>query len=120
MNVMDKKLQEQLSWRVNGQPALLHPLKGTSDKALQHIIDSKALINKQSQLMVMDMLSKKWGDGIGNPFGVLTIASRDRRHHLYGFRSPITFDVLCICIGMSAGYYLKSEHVNLRMLMLNN
>lgn len=117
---MDRKLQEQLSWRVNGQPAMLHPLKGTSDKALQHIIDSKAPINQKSQLMVMDMLSKKWGDGIGNPFGVLTIASRDGRHHLYGFRSPITFDVLCICIGMSAGYYLKSEHVNLRMLMLNN
>ena len=117
---MDSKLQEQLSWRVNGQPALLHPLKGTSDKALQHIIDSRTPINQQSQLIVMDMLSKKWGDGIGNPFGVLTIASRDGRHHLYGFRSPITFDVLCICIGMSAGYYLKSEHVNLRMLMLNN
>ena len=117
---MDRKLQEQLSWRVNGQPSLLHPLKGTSDKALQHIIDSKAPINQQSQLMVMDMLSKKWGDGIGNPFWVLTIASRDGRHHLYGFRSPITFDVLCICIGMSAGYYLKSEHVNFRMLMLNN
>lgn len=117
---MDRKLQEQLSWRVNGQPALLHPLKSTNDKALRHIIDSDQQINQQSQLMVMDMLSKKWGEGIGNPFGVLTIASRDGRHHLYGFRSPITFDVLCICIGMSAGYYLKSEHVNLRMLMLNN
>ncbi len=117
---MDRKLQEHLSWRVNGYPALLHPLKGTSDKALQHIIDSRLPINKQSQLMVMDMLSKKWGYGVGNPFGVLTIASRDGRHHLYGFRSPITFDVLCICIGMSAGYYLKSEHINFRMLMLNN
>ena len=105
---------------VNGQPALLHPLKSTNDKSLRHIIDSDQQINQQSQLMVMDMLSKKWGDGIGNPFGVLTIASRDGRHHLYGFRSPITFDVLCISIGMSSGYYLKSEHVNLRMLILNN
>ena len=120
MKRMDRALEEQLSWGVNGQPALLHPIKSTRDKALKHIIDSNAPINQQSQLMVMDMLSKKWGDGVGNPFGVLTIASRDGRHHLYGFRSPITFDVLCISIGMSSGYYLKSEHVNLRMLMLNN
>lgn len=117
---MDRKLAEQHSWKVNGQPALLHPIRVTKDKALRHIIDSNEPINQQSQLMVMDMLGKKWGDSVGNPFGVLTIASRDGRHHLYGFRSPITFDVLCISIGMSAGYYLKSEHVNLRMLMLNN
>lgn len=117
---MDRKLAEQHSWKVNGQPALLHPIRVTKDKALRHIIDSNEPINQQSQLMVMDMLSKKWGDGIGNPFGVLTIASRDGRHHLYGFRSPISFDILCICINMSSGYYMRSAHVKQRLITLNN